>query len=50
MAVSRAWHSLAQGYLESMTAGHNKRAALDAGRPRCLYLERNWPGTSEHGR
>ena len=47
MAVSRAWHSLAQGYLEPMTAGHNKRAALDAGRPRCLHFEHHCPGTSE---
>ncbi len=31
MAVSRTRHSLAQGYLELMTTGHKKRAALNAG-------------------
>lgn len=50
MGVSRAWHSLAQGYPELMTAGHNKRAALDAGGPSCFPFARHWPGTSEHGR
>src|ERR1044071_9665086 len=44
----RGW--LAQSYPQSMKTGHNKRAALDAWKPRCFHSVRDLPGAPVAGR